>query len=134
MSELLEKHVATATADVTVPTTTETAAIVSGPVQVPSATCLVHIRGWCQLVTGAAASAVTVRIERGSAAGGTLVGEGNSITLGAAAGSREVMSIEATERRANEESVSYVMTVQQTGATGDGTVSQAAIEVEILSG
>ena len=134
MSELYEKAVAHSTTNVTLVTTTETVVISSGPAGVPYDTCLVHILATCQLTTGVAATAVTPRIRRGTAVTGALVGEGNAVTLGAAAGSTEQFVIEVTERRSQVASVEYSLTLEQTAATGNGTVLQAAIEVEVLSG
>jgi len=134
MPELLEKAVATTTTNLTLTTTAETVIVSSGRVPVPSHTCLVHIRAWAQLTTGAGTTAVTPRIRRGTTATGTLVGEGNAETVKVTAGGTEPFKMETTEQRSNEESVEYSLTLEQTGATGNGTALQAAIEVEILSG
>ena len=134
MPELEEKAVNYITADVTLTTTSETVVVSSGPVKVPRQTCLVLIRAWGQLTTGAATTTVTPRIRRGTTTAGALVSEANAENVKAAAGSTEPMFIEATERRSNEESVEYSLTLQQASATGNGTVLEAMIEVEILGG
>jgi len=134
MAELLEKQVQHSTTDVTVTTTSETVAIASGAVKVPSQTCLVHIRAWCQLLLGVGATAVTPRIRRGNSTAGAQIGDAIAEAVKTAAGSSEPFVIEVTERRSNEDTVEYCLTVAQTGATGNGTVQQAAIAVEILSG
>jgi len=134
MPEVTEKQVNYSAANVTVTTTTETVAVSSGPVKVPTQTCLVHIRAWAVLTLGIGTTAVTPRIRRGTSTGGTLVSEGNSEAIKTAAGSSEPFHMEVTERRSNEESVEYSLTLQQTGATANGTVLEASIEVEILNG
>jgi hypothetical protein len=134
MAEVLEKQVATTTSNVTLTTTGETVIISSGAVKVPSQTCLVHVRAWAQLTTGTGTTAVTPRIRRNTTTSGTLVSEANAETLKAAAGGTEPFMVEATERRSDQDTVEYSLTLQQTGASGDGTGLQAAIEVEILSG
>jgi len=134
MPDIEEKQVALATVNVTVTTTTEAVAVSSGPVPMNRPTARVLIKGWLQLTTGTATTAVTARIRRGTAITGSLVGEATAITVGAAAGSNEQFQIMVVEERAGENTVEYSLTVQQTDATGNGTVLQAAIEVEVLSG
>lgn len=134
MPELEEKAVAVSATNVTLTTTSETVIISSAPVKVQRDTCLVHIRAWAQLTTGAATTTVTPRIRRGTAVGGTLVSEANAETVKAAAGSTEPFVIEAIEERSNVDMVQYSLTLAQASATGDGTALQAGIEVEILGG
>jgi hypothetical protein len=134
MPELLEKALKTRLAALAVPTTTETAFLVSAAVKVPTQTCLVHVRVWAQLTTGAGTTAVTPRIRRSGAVTGDLVGVAIPETLKAAAGGTEPFVVEAIEERADMDMVQYVATLQQANATGDGSVLQAAIEVEILGG
>ena len=59
MPELEEKAVNCITANVTLVTTAETVVVSSGPVKVPRATCLVHVRAWAVMATGAATTART---------------------------------------------------------------------------
>ena len=134
MSEQLEKTALTQTTNVTLTTTSETVIISSGRVPVPSQTCLVLIKAWAQLTNGTGTTAVTPRIRRGPTTSGTLVSEANAETIKTAAAGTEPYTMMATEQRNNEESVEYSFTLQQTGASADGTALQAGIEVEILSG
>lgn len=134
MADIQEKIVNISATDVTITTTTETVIISSGGIILPFQTALILIKAWAQLTTGAATTTVTPRIRRGTAVGGTLVGEANAITIGAAAGSNEQFFIMAMEGRSGEQSVEYSLTLQQASATGNGTVLQAGIEVEVLTG
>ena len=134
MPELEEKVVNFSGVDVTLVTTTEGVVISSGPVKVPRQTCLVHIRAWAQLQTGAGATAMVPRIRRGTGITGAVVGEAHDETLKAAAAGYEPFTMEAAEGRVNQDTVEYSFTLQQVSATGDATVFQAAIEVEILGG
>lgn len=134
MAEVLEKVVNTSATNVTLTTTSETVIISSGLLTMPFQTARAVIKAWAQLTTGAATTTVTPRVRRGTAVGGTLVGEANAITIGAAAGSNEQYFIMASEARAGEESVQYSLTLEQASATGDGTALQAGIEVEFLNG
>ena len=120
--------------NVAVPTTDETTLLQSGAVQVPVHTCIAHVRAWCQLTSGVAATGITARLRRGADSGNQLVGEANVTTLAAAAGGNEQVFVEAVERRENVSAVSYELSVQQAAASGNGTFLQGLIEVEILTG
>jgi len=119
-------------ADVTVTTTTETVAISSGPASLPYHTCHIMVIAWCQLVLGTGTTHVTARVRRGTTTAGALVGEANAEEIKTAAGAREPFMIMVHEERAGEEAVEYSLTVQQTAATADGTVSQAGILVLVM--
>lgn len=121
----------TVAANTTLTTTTETeVAELSAPA--PSqAGQRVTIAGWCQLTTGAGTTTVTPRIRRGTDTGGTLIGEGNPVTIGAAAGGTEVFSITVDDTPGELSSLSYVLTLQQAGATGNGTALLASLIAEI---
>lgn len=134
MSEVLEKKVQYSADNITVGTTDEMVVIGSGEVPVPVHTCVVHIRGWCQLTSGLGTTGITARLRRGEVSDPVVVGEANVAALGAAAGGNEQIVIDAVERRENVQSVSYNFSVQQAAATGDGTFLQGLVEVEILTG
>jgi len=134
MPEVEEVGAATATTDVTITTTTEAVAVSSGAVPFPRASGQVLVSGWAQVTTGAGTTALTPRIRRGTAITGTLVGEANAEQVKAAAGSTEPVFAMAREDRANEGTVEYSLTVQQTGATGNGTILQSGITVLVLGG
>jgi len=118
--------------DVAIPTTTETVVLSSGLVSLPFHTCHIIVLAWCQLVSGTGTTDVTPRIRRGTTTAGALVGEANAEVVKTAAGSREPFMIMVHEERAGEEAVEYCLTIQQTAATANGTVNQAAIIVLVL--
>jgi len=132
MADIKEVAFNHSVADVAIPTTTETVVISSGPVSLPFHTCHVIILAWCQLVSGTGTTDVTPRIRQGNTTAGALVGEANAEVVKTAAGSREPFMIMVHEERAGEEAVEYCLTIQQTAATADGTVNQAAIIVLVL--
>lgn len=134
MADILEKDAQYSGTNVTITTTTEKAIINSNPIIVPFDTAVIVIRGYAQLTTGTGATTVTPRIRRGTAITGTLVGEANAEDVKAAAGSTEPFFILVTEARSTVDQVQYVLTLQQASATGNGTVLQASIEVEVISG
>ena len=134
MADILEAELTTSGSDVTLVTTAETEGINSPEVVAPRQTVRVLILAWGQLTTGTGTTAVTPRIRRGTGTAGTLVGEANAETAKAAAGSTEPFFLLASEARADVDRVQYTLTLQQTAATGNGTLLQAAILVLILAG
>jgi hypothetical protein len=131
--EVLGAEVAVATANVTIATTTEVVAVTSAPMALERPGATFAIKGWAQITTGTNVTTVTVRIRRGATISGTLVGEANVITVGAAAGSNEQFAIMTAEQRADEGQAQYSLTIQQAGADGNGAILQSAIEVLQLS-
>jgi len=132
MADIKEVAFNHSVADVTIPTTTETVVISSGPVSLPFHTCHVIILAWCQLTSGAGTTDIVPRVRRGNTTAGALVGEANAEVVKTAAGSREPFMIMVHEERAGEEAVEYCLTIQQAAATANGTVNQAAIIVLVL--
>lgn len=116
-------------ADTTVTTTTETeAAQVSAPP--PNRAGLRYtITGSAQVSIGTGGTAVTPRIRRGTDTTGTLVGEGNALT--GAAGEEVTLAVTVDDTPGEVSSLDYVLTVQQTGATGNGTVLMASLVAEV---
>ncbi|MCL6552921.1 MAG: hypothetical protein K6W08_07355 [Firmicutes bacterium] len=117
-----------------IPTTSETVVITSPLIKIPVSTCRVWITGSCQLTSGTGTTAVTVRIRRGTTTAGTLIGAGNSEAIKTAAGSTEPFGLSVVDTLAGADAVQYVLTLQQTAATGNGSVLQAALDVEVLNG
>lgn len=114
------------TADTTIVTTAETVLATVSGVSTPRKT-TVTIRGWAQVTTGANTTHLTTRIRRGTDATGTLIGEGNPVSIGAAAGGTEDVEIVATDRGVDLANASYVLTVVQTAASANGSGLQAGI-------
>lgn len=119
-----------ATVDVPVVTTTETVVATLPGVNTPRRTS-VRLRGWCQLTTGATTTTVTPRIRRGADATGVLIGEANPVTLAAAAGGTEDIEVEGVDSGVDLAGATYVLTVQQAGATTNGTSLSAGLHAEI---
>lgn len=91
----------------------------------------VGIRGKANITLGASTTAVVTRIRRDSVAG-TVVGEVQTEQIATAAGSTEDHEIYREESAPGEfAGRTYVMTVSQTAASGNGTVNNASIEVEV---
>lgn len=116
--------------DTTLTTTTETVVATLAGVSTPRAV-NVRLTGWAQLTTGTGTTTVTPRIRRGADATGTLIDEGNAVTIGAAAGGTEDFDIVAVDEGADISNATYVLTLQQAGATGNGTALQAGLSAHI---
>lgn len=132
MSRIRDAIINFAVANVTLSTTTEAVVVSSGPAKAPLQTHRAIVFAWGQLTTGAGTTAVTPRIRRGTTTGGALVGEANAEEVKAAAGSTEPFLIMVSEDRADIDTMEYSLTLAQTGATGNGTVLQAAVVVLVL--
>jgi hypothetical protein len=132
MAKVLEKEAAISSSNIAVVTTAETVAATSPVMNTPRDVGRAVIKAWVILTTGAATTAVTCRIRRGDTATGGQVGEANAETIKAAAGSSEPFYKVGVEDRSGVASIQYSLTVEQTGATGNGTVLQSGIEIEFL--
>lgn len=117
------------TADTTVTTTTETVVATVNGVLVPGAGARVKLTGNCNLSTGTGVTAVTPRIRRGVDATGALVGEGDPVAAGAS--TQVGVDLDVTDTPGDSSALTYVFTVQQTGATGNGTVVQASVRATV---
>lgn len=117
-------------ADTPLVTVAETVVATVSGIVTPRAVSII-VKAWAQLVTGTATTAVTPRIRRGTDATGVLVGEGNPVTLGAAAGGTEDFEIDVVDPAQDVSGSSYVLTLQQTAATGNGSCLQAQISAFI---
>lgn len=134
MAKLLAKAVTGQSTDIALTGAAETVVIASQRVQVRVATCLVHIRAWGQWTPGTGTTGLTARLYRWGTGEGGPLGEVNQIPRAAGSGSTETVMLEAVELRRSVESVQYVLSVEQVGASGAGSFIQGALEVEVLSG
>ncbi len=134
MPNIIQKVVNFFTADVVIATTVETVVQVSDFLDIPYDSARLVVKAWVQLTSGAAVTAFTLRIRRGSLVTDPLVGEANAEQLSVAAGSTESHAIEVSEQLQAQGTVRYVLTVQQTGGAANGAALQGIIEVECMNG
>lgn len=119
---------ASGTTAVTVATTTETIVQTLANLSTDGPNQLVLLEGFVALTSGTATTTVTVRLRRGTAITSTLVGVAVVEILIGAAGNTAMYSIAETDSPGEVASQSYVLTVQQAAATGNGaTVAQALL-------
>lgn len=119
----------TFTTNVTLTTTTETVIVSSGPASLQRREGNVCVVAWAQLTTGTGTTTVTPRIRRGTTASGDVVGEGNAETIKVAATGTEPFFIFQCEDRADVGTVRYSLTLEQAGASANGTALQGGILV-----
>lgn len=134
MAEILEKDVTYNTAGVAVVTTTETILATSPQIKVPVQTARVLVKGFCLINPGTGATALNFALRRGTAVTGTRIDNNLTRGLAGAAGTVEEAAVQALDSVNNVESVQYVLTCKQTAATGNASVDEAVIEVEVLNG
>lgn len=121
------------TTNVTLTTTTETVIATLSGVSSPRAGVKIRLHGWYQVTLGTATTAVTTRIRQGTGITGTLIQEANAEQISTAAASSEGHSIDVEDTLGEVANVSYVLTVEQTAATANGTVLQAQLRATIDS-
>lgn len=86
-----------------------------------------RISGIVNVTTGAATTAVVVRVREDSLTG-NVIGEALTHTIGAAVSA--TIPFDALDTSLTDDNKVYVVTVTQTAATGNGTVNHAVINVE----
>jgi hypothetical protein len=117
--------------DTTLVTTAETVVATLTGVSTNQPNQQVGLRGTYNITLGAATTALVTRIRRDSVSG-TVVGEVQTEQIFSAAGSTEDHEIYREDAGAGEFSGrTYVVTVSQTAATGNGTVNNASLECEV---
>lgn len=132
MPELLEVGAGFSTTNVTVTTTTETIVATSELLLVPTSQARAIVTAWAHLTTGTGTTAVTPRVRRGDAITSTIVGDAVAEEVKAAAGSDEHFDIFVVDTLDEADQVQYVFTLQQTGASADGTILQGGLLVLLI--
>lgn len=132
MADILEKSTGRRTTDLTVSTTTETIAATSDPVTPPRAGVRAFIRAYVIMTAGTGTTAITAAIRAGTLVTGTLVSEQHAVS--ATAGDTVLLVVMGEQVLGDVGQAQYNVTVDQTGASADGTVLEAGIEVELLAG
>ena len=122
---------AVVTADTTLVTTAETVVATLAGVTTDNPQEIVKLRGWAQITSGSGVTGLVFRSRRGTDATGTLVGEGNNVGGGIAASTTCQGSIDTSDQPGAVAGQSYVLTVVQTAATGNGSAIQASLEAII---
>lgn len=119
-------------AAVTITTTTEKIIISAPGIAVVRPTVFAMIIGWGQLLIGTGTTHVVPRIRRGTAITDTLIGDATSEEIKTAVADREPFFIMVGEELSAAANVEYSFSLQQTAASANGTVDQAAILVLLM--
>lgn len=119
-----QRYSVLATTDVVVATTTETVLATISNVSTSRPGSKVVLVANTIHTVGTATTALTYRWRRGTDATGTLIGEADVIQIDTAAGSTEEHTYAVEDAGVDLVNASYVITVQQTAATGNGTALQ----------
>lgn len=131
---LFGKDVQCPAAAVTLVTTAETVVQIGAAMPVPNATGKAAVTGFVTLTIGTNTTAVTLRLYRGTSASGTLIGTAVAQAGNFTAGSPANFFVVATDTLTNVGSAQYTLTVQQTAASANGSVTTAKLDTEVLSG
>lgn len=106
-------------ANVTLTTTSETIVCTISGADVTQEGDQVIIEGFAQVTTGAGTTSLQLRVRRGTTLSGPQVGQTAQQTCTAAAPAQ--IGIQVDDVPPESSNLSYVLTVQQVGATGNGT-------------
>lgn len=88
--------------------------------------------GDVKLTTGAGTTAVTIRLRQGNGISGTIIDSTAALPIGAAVTTQAPFNLFDTSQWSSQAGGGvYSLTVQQTGATGNGTVNGGHLGVEI---
>ena len=114
-------------------TVAETNGPSTNPLPIPYGNGKVKVTAIAQIGTGTGVTAVQVRIRRNINAENVVVGFVNNVA--AAASAQIAVPVEFTDQVGDGRSVQYTVTVQQVGATGNGTISAGTtIDAMVMSG
>lgn len=128
----VREYTSFSTSDTPLVTTAETVVATVVVPSVPGPGSTIVVEAHCQLTVGTGTTSITPRIRRGSTTAGTLVGEANAQGVSGAAGSTEDVGLTVDDTPGEVVNQSYVLTVQQGAATGNGTSVQAEIHATVL--
>jgi len=113
-------------AGVTLTTTTETALVTTPGIATLGAR-TISIQSVAQITSGTAATAITLRVRRGSGTGGTSVGTPAALTV--TAGNTAVLAYGFDDTPGESAGLQYTVTAQQTAATANGTAVSCELTV-----
>jgi hypothetical protein len=132
MSSIVQKQIGTTAAAVTLVTTAETFVAYTGRCEANLPTLRAIVRCWALITTAAGTTNVSFRIRRGNGLAGAVIVNGPPVSLGPS--TQLDTSMVFAETLLNVEYADYSLTVAQTGASANGVVQMASIEVELING
>lgn len=112
-------------ANKTITTTTERVAATLPGISTDGSGDTITVRGVAIVVVGTGATALVLRIRQGTGIAGTIISESSSVS--ATAANIVIVTLAADDNPGDVADQQYVLTVQQTGATADGTINYSHI-------
>jgi hypothetical protein len=113
---------------VTVTTTAETVAATSAPCNVDNLATNVQLEASLDISVGAAGATVTIKLERGTAAGGTPITKGGTWgPFAVSASTRYNFTVQGVDTPGQSAGQQYVATVTVGSASGNSTVNVAVL-------
>jgi len=134
MAQQFQADAQATAAAVALVTTAETVVNTSNPVAMPNVNAKFVVRGFVTVTPGTNTTGLTVRIRRGTLTTDTLVGPQVNVTAGVAAAAPITIPFGFAEFLSDRVESQYCVTVEQAGATANGSVEASMIEVECISG
>lgn len=132
MSSILQMQQGLAQATpITVTTTAETLVAYTGRVECNLPTLTSIIEGWLSITTGTGVTALVLKLRRGDGITGTVVA---TATVFNTASQLVEHSIKFSEQLINQEYADYSLTVTQTGATGNGSITNGHVMCSQING
>lgn len=119
---------------VNVPKTTETLVVSGFSVTLPSDHGKAVIRGWVEITPAPGTTAITIAVYRGPVIAGSPIATKQPESGDFTPGSNAHFDVEFIDLLSGVSGAQYCMSVTQTGANQDGTVTAALIDTVILSG
>lgn len=126
----MRRYTGPTTADTSVVTTTETVVATVTVATTPRDNARIQLKGFLQHTNGTNTTALTIRLRRGNGITGTVVGEANAEQISTAAGSTESHAIMAEDTPGEVVNQVYSLTIQQTGASANGSTLSAYVEAD----
>lgn len=134
MSQIFSADAIRPSLPIAVVTTAETIAATGNELPIPYVNGKVIIRGFILFTVGTDATSVTVRVRRGTSITSTLVSGAVAVTQGVAAAAVVAIPFYAVDIVGALGTVQYSVTVQQAAATANGSIVDAVINTEVISG
>lgn len=131
---LLQEEVQQPSVPMSVPTSIETLIVIGNAVTTPNPNGKAVVRAWAQLTVGTATTGIVMTIYAGNAIGGRVIGTRTPDAGDFTPGETSYFECEFIDPFSNTSGVQYCMSLQQAGATADGSIVAALIDTKVLSG
>jgi hypothetical protein len=133
MSQQFQRDAVSAAGPVTVTTTNEITILTGNPLTPPFGTCKGAIIASCSVITGAGTTAITMRIRRNPSTENVVVATSRAVAS-LSNGVDGFISLGATDQIPDGRSVTYAVTLQQTGGAANATANGISLDATLISG